>query len=131
MVGLTFLPTYSYKELSAAIVYLVIIHFQCQITSMICSFSEFDSCCWYKGGQKWNMTYRCICCLRQCSLGFHYVKCPQNLVLSMPHELLFPFSASFISTFIYKYFIIIVANVFGFLISDSCILLVFVVHLIA
>lgn len=94
MVVLTFLPTYSYKELSAAIVYHVIIHFQCQITSVICSFSEFDSCFGYKDGQKWNMTYRCICCLLQCSLRFHYVKHPQNL--GMPHKLLFPFSASFI-----------------------------------
>lgn len=88
---------YSFQLITAGvfsvIVYFGILKFPCQITSVIYSvFLNFDCCCWYEGGQKWNRTFRCICCLLQCSMGFHT---PQNSGLNVSCKILMSFTTSF------------------------------------
>lgn len=106
----------------SVIVYFGILKFQCQITSVICSvFLNFHCCRWYEGGQKWNRTFSCICCLLQCSMGFHT---PQNSGFNVSCTLLMSLSTSLLSILLHTnyFFFLTPLNAYVFV---SCGLVVF------
>lgn len=106
----------------SVIVYFGILNFQCQITSVIQFFLNFDCCFWYEAGQKWNRTLRCIYCLLQCTMGFHT---PQNSGFNMSCKLLMSSSTSFLSTFLHTHYFFFFLTPLSAYVFVSCGLVVF------
>lgn len=84
-------------------------------------FLNFHCCRWYEGGQKWNRTFSCICCLLQCSMGFHT---PQNSGFNVSCTLLMSLSTSLLSILLHTnyFFFLTPLNAYVFV---SCGLVVF------